>query len=84
MDLIAMPLSTFVEKLVFAGLLATITIVVFSHLLVKIVNRRPKRAGVLEVDTSDPEKDTYQLVVEIPIEELPKRKKVTFEVKTKS
>ena len=40
-----------------------------------------KNDGELVIDLSNPEKDLYQLRFETPLEELPKRKKVTFKIK---
>ncbi len=40
-----------------------------------------KKDGELVIDLSNPEKDLYQLRFETPLEELPKRKTVTFKIK---
>lgn len=43
--------------------------------------RKKKFDGELEMDPTDPNKDLYSLVLDIPLEELPNRKTLTLKVK---
>ena len=48
-----------------------------------IVDRKIKPDGLLNVDTRDPEKDFYDFVFLIPTDDIPKRKFLKIEIKTK-
>lgn len=37
-------------------------------------------AGILHVDRSDPVADRYNLVITVPIDDIPKKKHVTFDI----
>ena len=50
--------------------------------LKKYDDRKPD--GLLNVDTRDPDKDYYDFVFLIPTGDIPKKKFLTIEVKTKS
>ena len=39
---------------------------------------RSKTSGILMIDTSDPEKDSYLFEVTCPLDDLPRKKKVVF------
>lgn len=51
-------------------------------LLLKKIDGKPD--GLLNVDTRDPDKDYYDFVFLIPTDEIPKKKFLKIEVKTKS
>lgn len=52
----------------------------FLGALLGISSASYKGDGTIQVDTTDPEKDTYRLVLNIPVEELPNKKMVTLYV----
>ena len=56
---------------------------VLNTILSIIVQRivRPKRAGTLVINTTNPDKDVYSLNFDIPLGEIPKRKRIVFDVK---
>lgn len=66
-----------------------LTIAIYFALLVIgfiigiIFKRKNKVDGLLNVDTRDEEKDYYDFVFLIPTGDIPKRKYLTIEVKTK-
>ena len=72
--------------------IATLIIFIFLAMVVgsfvgalvlkKYDDRKPD--GLLNVDTRDPDKDYYDFVFLIPTDDIPKRKYLTIEVKTKS
>ena len=39
-----------------------------------------KRHGTLEIDQSDPEKDKYLVLFNLPLDEVPKKKRIILEV----
>lgn len=43
-----------------------------------------KRDGVLEIATDDPDKDSYSLIIETPLEDLPKRSYIHLKVNSRS
>jgi hypothetical protein len=51
-------------------------------ILLKKLDGKPD--GLLNVDTRDPDKDYYDFVFLIPTDEIPKKKFLKIEVKTKS
>lgn len=53
-------------------------------LLVRLKLGLKKPDGLLNVDTRDPDKDYYDFVFLIPTGDIPKKKFLTIEVKTKS
>ena len=55
-------------------------VIVFLPLLFHLI-RKPKRAGTLVINTTNPDKDVYSLNFDIPLGEIPKRKKIVFDVK---
>lgn len=48
--------------------------------LLQVSNKNYQGDGTLNVDTSDPEKDTYSLDLTTALEDLPNKSKVTFTV----
>lgn len=49
---------------------------ILFHLILK-----PKRAGTFVINTSNPDKDVYSLNFDIPLGEIPKKKRIVFDVK---
>ena len=39
-----------------------------------------KKDGTIKVNTTDPDKDVYSIVLDIPLEEVPKRSRLQFDV----
>lgn len=46
------------------------------HLILK-----PKKAGTLVINTTNPDKDVYSLNFDIPLGEIPKKRRIVFDVK---
>lgn len=69
-------------KVLFLFILLTILLIVGVIILFKIDKSEPD--GLLNVDTRDPDKDYYDFVFLIPTDEIPKKKFLKIEVKTKS
>ena len=69
-------------KVLFLFILLTILLIVGVIILFKIDKSEPD--GLLNVDTRDPDKDYYDFVYLIPTDEIPKKKFLKIEVKTKS
>lgn len=67
-------------KLVIITILFILALVAEAFLL----RRKKKPDGLLNVDTRDPDKDYYDFVFLIPTGDIPKKKFLTIEVKTKS
>lgn len=63
-------------------MLLIILLIVGVIILFKIDRMGPD--GLLNVDTRDPDKDYYDFVFLIPTDEIPKKKFLKIEVKTKS
>ena len=49
---------------------------ILFHLILK-----PKKAGTLVINTTNPDKDVYSLNFDIPLGEIPKKKRIVFDVK---
>lgn len=69
-------------KILFLFILLAILLIVGVIILFKIDRMGPD--GLLNVDTRDPDKDYYDFVFLIPTDEIPKKKFLKIEVKTKS
>ena len=63
--------------------LLLIVCLILGTLLIFIMDRG-KPDGLLNVDTRDPDKDYYDFVFLIPTDDIPKKKFLKIEVKTKS
>ena len=50
-------------------------------LVIGVMMMRSKPDGSMVVDTSDPEKDTYSMELNIPIEDIKQKKRLCFDVK---
>lgn len=61
-----------------------LSVVCAALLFLLIRTRFTKPHGLLNVDTRDPEKDYYDFVFLIPTGDIPKKKFLKIEVKTKS
>lgn len=64
------------SKELVTSLICTAVLVIF--LLVLLLHK--KKDGALVIDTSDPEKDLYQLKIDVPLESLPKKKSITLTI----
>lgn len=71
-------LNVIITILLILALILDVILIVILKLGLK------KPDGLLNVDTRDPEKDYYDFVFLIPTDEIPKKKFLTIEVKTKS
>lgn len=63
-------------------ILLVLCLILGTLLIFKIDRRKPD--GLLNVDTRDPDKDYYDFVFLIPTGDIPKKKFLKIEVKTKS
>lgn len=66
------------EYVLLIGLFVVIVMVFFCVL---ILISKPKKAGTLVINTTNPDKDVYSLNFDIPLGEIPKRKRIVFDVK---
>lgn len=73
---------TIIAMIIFLLLTMVAGSFVGATILKKYDNRKPD--GLLNVDTRDPDKDYYDFVFLIPTGDIPKKKFLTIEVKTKS
>lgn len=64
------------SKELVTALICAVTLVIF--LLVLLLHK--KKDGALVIDTSDPEKDLYQLKIDVPLESLPKKKSIVLKI----
>lgn len=64
------------SKELVTALICAVTLVIF--LLVLLLHK--KKDGALVIDTSDPEKDLYQLKIDVPLESLPKKKLIVLKI----
>lgn len=55
-------------------------VVVLLPILFHLISK-PKKAGTLVINTTNPDKDVYSLNFDIPLGEIPKRKRIVFDVK---
>lgn len=64
---------------------ATISAIdVFLAFILGLSNKNYQGDGTLNIDSSDPEKDTYNLELNDDVEELANKKTITFKVVTKA
>ena len=69
-------------KVILIILLLIVCLILGTLLIFKIDRDKPD--GLLNVDTRDPDKDYYDFVFLIPTGDIPKKKFLKIEVKTKS
>ncbi len=58
-----------------------VAIVVILLPLLFYLIRKPKRAGTFVINTTNPDKDVYSLNFDIPLGDIPKKKRIVFDVK---
>lgn len=66
-----------------AILIILVLVFILGLILLKKIDRS-EPDGLLNVDTRDPDKDYYDFVFLIPTDDIPKKKYLKIEVKTKS